>query len=157
MKLTPDLENMGFSLADMTETDLDDFLRVDKIAYEKYIVKYYGEYKNEFALENFNNKLKFTFFKKILLNEETVGFLNYDQKDDKIENISLRIVEKAQNNGIGTLFLSNLIKLSEKFKIPAYIESFISNPVQNLYKRLGFEIYDETDKLYFFVYNPNIK
>jgi len=152
MKLTPELENMGFCLADMNESDADDFICVDKASYIKYINQYYGEYKEEIALDNFCDKRKLTFFKKILLNDETVGFLNYDQKEDKIDSVSIRIIEKAQNNGLGTLFVSHLISLSKKFRIPVYIEAIKTNPVQNLYKRLGFRICKKTDIIYFFIY-----
>ena len=114
MNLTSDLEKMGFCLADMRKTDLDDFLGIDKLTYQRYIDEYpdyFGrKYKPEIGTASFHQKMKFIFFKKLLLNNEVVGFMNYDQKDDKIEDISIRIIEKAQNKGIGTLFLSHLIK-----------------------------------------------
>ena len=72
--------------------------------------------------------------------------MNYDRKNDKIDNISIRIIEKAQNRGIGTLFISHLIKLSKGFCIPIYIEAIKTNPVQNLYKRLGFEFYNPNEE-----------
>ena len=166
MKLTPDLENMGFCLADMNETDLNDFLRVDRLTFQRYInefPEYFGDkYKPEIGTDCFYQKREFSFFKKLILNDEIVGFMNYDQKDDKIEDISIRIIEKAQNNGIGTLFILYLIKLSKEFYIPIYIELIKTNPVQNLYKRLGFEFYtpdeeykkDIQDYCFFLVYNP---
>jgi ribosomal protein S18 acetylase RimI-like enzyme len=145
MKLTPDLENAGFGLHDMNETDLNDFLRIDRLTYQRYIDEYPkhfgGGYNPEIGTESFHQKQKLAFFKKLLLKDEAVGFMNYDQKNDKIDDISIRIIEKAQNNGIGTLFLSHLMKLSEEFRIPVYIEAVKTNPVQNLYKRLGFELY----------------
>lgn len=166
MKLTPDIENMGFYLIDVKESDIDDFLRIDKLTYQRYIDEYpdyFGDkYKPEIGTDSFSHKIKLTFFKKLLLNNEVVGFMNYDQKDDKIDDISIRIIEKAQNRGIGTLFISHLIKLSKEFHIPIYIEAMKTNPVQNLYKRLGFEFYkpnedyrkDMQDYCSFFVYNP---
>ena len=157
MDLTPDLKNMGFSLADVSETDIDDFIYIDKTSYVKYFEDYrefFGEYNNEIAIDNFNKKIKSTFFKKLLLNDEIVGYMNYDRKENQIDDISVRIVAKAQNKGIGTLFVSHIIKLSKEFGVPAFIESMKSNPVQNLYKRLGFELYKESDIIYFFVYYP---
>jgi ribosomal protein S18 acetylase RimI-like enzyme len=168
LKLTSDLEKMGFCLADMQEIDIDDFLRVDELTFQRYIEQYpdyFGDkYNPEIGTDCFRQKIKFTFFKKLLLNNEVAGFMNYDQKDDKIDDISIRIIEKAQNRGIGTLFLSHLIKLSKKFCIPVYIEAIKTNPVQNLYKRLGFEFYipdedykkDIQDYCSFFVYSHYI-
>ena len=166
MKLTPDLEKMGFCLLDMNKTDLDDFLRIDKLTFQRYIDEYpdyFGDkYNSEIGTDCFHQKMKLKFFKKLLLNNEVVGFMNYDQKSDKTDDISIRIIEKAQNKGIGTLFISHLIKLSQEICIPIYIEAINTNPVQNLYKRLGFEFYkpakdykkDIQDYCSFFVYNP---
>ena len=166
MELTPDLESMGFYLANMNDNDLDDFLRVDRFTIQRYIDEYpdfFGDrYKPEIGTDCFYQKRKLAFFKKLLLNDEVVGFMNYDQKDDKIDDISIRIIEKAQNRGIGVLFISHLIKLSKEFSIPIYIEGIKTNPVQNLYKRLGFEFYtpdkkykkDIQDYCFFLVCNP---
>ena len=166
MILTPDLENMGFCLKNMNETDIDDFLRVDELTIQRYIDEFpdfFGDkYKPEIGTECFHQKIKLKFFKKLILNNEVVGFMNYDQKDDKIDDISIRIIEKAQNNGIGTLFISHLINLSKEFCIPVYIEGIKTNPVQSLYKRLGFEFYEPDEKYrkdiqdycFFLVYNP---
>ena len=168
MKLTHDLEKSGFRIEDMQEYDLDDFLRIDKLTFQRYIDEYpdhFGDkYKPVIGTECFYQKIKLAFFKKLLLNNEAVGFMNYDQKDDKINDISIRIIEKAQNMGMGTWFLSHLIKLSKEFCIPIYIEAIKTNPVQNLYKRLGFELYNPNENyrkdiqdyccFCFFVYNP---
>ncbi|MCL1941632.1 MAG: GNAT family N-acetyltransferase [Synergistaceae bacterium] len=149
----------------MKEDDIDDFLRVDRLTFQRYIDEYPdyfgGKYKPEIGADWFHKKIKLTFFKKLMLNDEVVGFMNYDQKEYKIYDISVRIIEKAQNRGIGTLFISHLIKLSKKFHIPIYIEAIKTNPVQNLYKRLGFEFYkpdedykkDMQDYCFFFAYN----
>ena len=88
--------------------------------------------------------------------------MNYDQKDDKIDDVSIRIIEKAQNKGIGTLFILHLIKLSKEFCIPIYIGVMKTNPAQNLYKRLGFELYNPDDEYrrdiqdycFFLIYKP---
>ena len=156
MKLTSDIENMGFSLADTNETDVDDYIRVKKVTYKKYIDEYtdfFGEWSDEIEFNAFHSKCKLTFFKKLILNNEIAGFLNYNQKEDKFDDISIHIIEKAQNKGIGTLFITNLIKLSKDFGKPLFIEVVKSNPAQNLYKRLGFEIYKEDDVFYFLKYN----
>ena len=125
MELTPDLENMGFCLADMNDTDLNDFLRVDKLTFQRYInefPEFFGDkYNPEIGTDCFHQKRKLKYFKKLLLNDEVVGFMNYDKKDDKIDDISIRIIKKVQNMGIGTLFLSHLIKLSKEFCVPIYI------------------------------------
>lgn len=157
MKLTSNLENMGLSLVNVNETDINDYIHLKRTVYKKYIDEhsdFFGEWNDKFEFEAFYYKMKSTFFKKLLLNDEIVGFMNYDHKEDKIDDISIHLVEKIQNKGIGTLFISHLIKLSKEYCIPAFIESIKTNPAQNLYKRLGFAFYKEEDVFYFFRYNP---
>ena len=144
-------------LVDVNEADIDDFIFLRRTVYKKYIDEYnwfFGEWDDKFSFDEFYHKIKLTFFKKLLLNDETVGFMNYDCKKDKIDNVSIYLAEKVQNKGIGTLFISNLTKLSDEYSVPAFIEVIKSNPAQNLYKRLGFEIYKEDDVFYFLKYNP---
>jgi len=147
---------MGFCLIDTNENDIDDYVHLRRTTYKKYIDEhnyFFGEWNDKFSFDEFYHKMKLTFFKKLLLNDEIVGFVNYDHKKDKIDDITIFLVEEIQNKGIGTLFISNLIKLSNEYSIPAFIEVIKTNPAQNLYKRLGFEIYKEQDVFYFLKYN----
>ena len=157
MELTPILENMGFCLINVNENDINDYINLRRTVYKKYIDEhsyFFGEWNDKFSFDEFYYKTKLTFFKKLLLNDEIVGFMNYDYKKDKIDNISIFLVGKIQNKGIGTLFISNLIKLSNEYSIPMFIEVIKTNPAQNLYKLLGFEIYKEKDVFCFLKYNP---
>ena len=156
MELTPNLENMGFCLINVNETDIDNYIHLRRTVYKKYIDEhscFFGEWNDKFSFDEFYHKIKLTFFKKLLLNDEIVGFMNYDHKKDKISDISIFLSEKIQNKGIGTLFISNLIKLSKEYFVPIFIEVIKTNPAQNLYKRLGFEIYKEKDVFYFLKYS----
>lgn len=157
MELTPNLENMGFCLINVNETDIDNYIHLKRTVHKKYIDEhsdFFGGWNDKFVFDEFYQKIKLTFFRKLLLNDEIVGFMNYDHKKDKIDDVSIFLSEKIQNKGIGTLFVSNLIKLSKEYSIPAFIEVIKTNPAQNLYKRLGFEIYKEEDVFYFLKYNP---
>jgi len=151
------MKNMGFRLVDTTEADVDDYIRVKRITYKKYIDEhreFFGEWSDEMEFHAFFIRRKQTFFKKLLLHNEIVGFMGYDLKEGKIADVSIHIVEKAQNKGIGTCFILNLIELSKGFRKPILIEVAKSNPAQNLYRRLGFEVYKEKDAFYFLKYNP---
>lgn len=62
------------------------------------------------------------------------------------------MINKAQNKGIGTLFLEDLKELSREFGIPIFLVAIKTNPAQNLYNRLGFKCYKEQDVFRFFEY-----
>jgi len=155
MELAFELERKGFSLRDISEEDLDDFIIVEKQTHYKYVAEhkyFFGEWNENVLRSAFAGKREMTFFKKLDWNDETVGFLCYDQKSDKIDNVFIRLTEKAQRKGIGTLFLSYLKELSVEFSIPVFLVVIKTNPAQNLYKKLGFECYKEQDVFYYFKY-----
>ena len=84
----------------------------------------------------------------------TVGFFSYNELEDKIEGISIQMIELAQNKGMGSFYLQFIISLSQKTNKPIFLKVFKSNPAQNLYKGFGFEIYCETETHYLMRYNP---
>lgn len=159
MELTLELKNGGFVLEDVNENDVEDFVYVEKISHSKYVIEhreFFGEYNEEIIFNAFADRRKMTFFKKILWKNETVGFLSYDQKKDKIDNVLIKIIEKAQNRGIGTLFLEYLKGISKELGIPVLVVAIQTNPAQNLYKRLGFEFYKKQDVFRIFRYGCEV-
>ena len=67
MELTSDLKNIGFCLADMNETDLNNFLRVDEFTIQRYINEFpdfFGDkYKPEIGTDCFHKKRNLHFSK----------------------------------------------------------------------------------------------
>lgn len=157
MNLSLDIESMGFRLADINEADINDFLQVHILVNKKYVVEhkaFLGEWNDENVYIDFNCKMHSTYFKKVLLYDETVGFLGYNQTEIQIDDISIQMIEKAQNKGIGSTFLLYLIQLSAEINKPLCLKVIKTNPAQNLYIRLGFEVYSETEVFYYMRYIP---
>lgn len=158
MKLTQNLIDKGFELCKMTADDFNEFLKISKICFEIYIDEFFGAWVDDLQydmnFDMFKNTLSQTFCDKIIMNGETVGFISYDETAYKIEEVSLKMIPKAQNLGLGSLFLNKITSLSYKTNKPAFLKVFKSNPAQNLYKRFGFEIYDETHSHYLMRYDP---
>lgn len=156
MELTDVLIKKGFVLENAAENDLGDFIYVERMSHNQYVtehIDFFGEWNENILINAFNKKLRLSYFQKIVLDGEIVGFLGYDKKNHIIDDVFIRLLDKVQNNGIGTLFLSNMIVLSEKFSMPIIIVVIKTNPAQNLYKKMGFEFYKEEDVFYYFIYN----
>ena len=156
MRLISKVKTKGFSLMDISDADIDDFILLEKLTHYKYVAEheyFFGEWNEDILRSAFAGKREMTFFKKLIWEDEIVGFLCYDQKEDKIDNIFIRIAEKAQNKGVGTLFLSYLKELSLEYSIPVYLVVIKTNPARNLYEKLGFECYKEQDVFYYYQYN----
>lgn len=156
MEFTFELKRKGFSLMNINDEDIGDFILTEKLTHFKHVAEhkdFFGEWNEDILRSAFEAKRKMTFFKKILWNDEIVGYLCYDQKKGKIDNVFIRISGKAQNKGIGTLFLSYLKELSKEYNVPIFLVVIKTNPAQILYERLGFERYKEQDIFYFYRYN----
>ncbi len=153
-----ELKMEGFSVSDIQDKDIEDFIAIEKQTHYPYVAQhkdFFGAWNEDILRNAFELKNKMTFFKKILWNNETVGYLCYDHKTDQIDNVFIRIAEKAQNKGIGTQFLSYLKELSEEYCIPVFLVVIKTNPAQKLYEKLDFKRYKEQDVFYHYVYGTS--
>ena len=155
MNLPPGAVKNGFNLRDAGMDDVQDYIRVLSLCLKKYIDEnrdFFGEWNEETVANDFKDKMKRTSFQKLLLYDETVGFMAYDIKNDKIDGISINIIEKAQNNGIGSAYLSHIISLSKSQAKPIFLIVFKANPAWKLYERFGFKVYETQGELYMMTY-----
>lgn len=158
MILTKELINQGFSLQKVTIDDLDIYIDAKRTCYKKYVDEYYGGWVDDIQIKMntdiFNDMLKETCFQKILLNNAVAGFFAYHEQEDKIDGISIQMIEAAQHKGIGSFYLKHITSLSRKSNKPMFLKVFKSNPAQKLYMRFGFEIYGENETHYLMKYHP---
>ena len=159
MVLSQDLINKGFSLSNVNESDFNIFYTISRLCYEKYVDEFFGGWLEDFQIkmntDSFNNAMNQSTFKKYLLNNEIVGFFAFNELSDKIDGVSIQMTEKARNMGIGSFYLNHITYLSKRYNKPIYLRVFKSNPAQSLYKRFGFEVYDEIVSHYLMRYDPN--
>jgi len=157
MKLTDDLVNKGFSLQDVTIDDMDRFIDIKRECYKKYVDEYNGGWIDEIQVvihkDGFKRMLQYTCFQKILLKDLTVGFFAWDERDGKIDGISILMAEPARNKGMGSFYLDVLTSRSTQTDKPVFLKDFKSNPALSLLKRFGFQIYDESRTHYFMSFN----
>lgn len=159
MLLPEDLLEKGFSLADAEKSDFDVFFRISRACYEPYVDEFFGGWVDDFQLkmniEHFEKNFSRTCFKKILLRGEAVGFFAFDDKPEKIGGISIQMHKSARNMGIGSFYLGYISELAEKGKKPIFLRVFKTNPAQNLYKRFGFETYEEIESHFLMRRDPS--
>jgi len=155
--LSQEIIEKGFCLVDVDMFDLNDYIHIKRLCLKKYIdenPKFFGEWNDKNVTIDFNEKINQTLFQKLLLHNEAVGFLSYDITMDKISGISINLIEKVQNNGIGSLYLTHIIHLSQTYAIPIFLYVMKTNPAQYLYERFGFKMDSDTEPLCLMVYNP---
>lgn len=138
--------NNTYQLVPYTHEYYDFIYNVKKNSYKKYVEEYWGTWndkeqqirfkssidrnKNNTYIIIYENK-KIGFYQGKLINKDTYY----------IENIC--IIPEYQGKGIGTKILSDIIEKYKEYNVE--IQYFKNNPVGNLYKKLGFNIYDETE------------
>lgn len=158
MQLAAELIDQGFSLRDVNTEDLENYIDVKRACYKKYVDEYFGGWIDDIQIkintEVFKNMMNETCFKKVLLSNLPVGFFAYHEHDNRIDGISIQLIQTAQNKGVGSFYLKHITSLSKQKNKPIFLKVFQSNPAQNLYSRFGFEIYDKTATHYLMRYDP---
>jgi len=101
--------------------------------------------------ENFLSRIKHQFehAKIILVKNQKIGLLKLIETDTEIEILQIQIMPDYQNKGIGKDIIQSIIENSSIKKIPVKLSVLKTNKAQNLYKTLGFAIYDEDKNSYF--------
>ena len=85
----------------------------------------------------------------IIYNGIEIGVYAYHITDDGTYFINeINILKEYQGNGIGTKILKDVLEKNKNDNIITILQVFKDNPAINLYKRLGFVIYDETETHY---------
>lgn len=160
MILPRDLLDKGFSLTDARDDDFDAYYRISRACYEPYVDEYFGGWVEDFQLnmntEHFRKNFSRTCFKKISLCGEVVGFFSFDEQADKIDGISVQMLDAARGMGIGSFYLRHITAIAEAGGKPIFLQVFKTNPARHLYGRFGFEIYGENESHFLMRYAPKI-
>jgi ribosomal protein S18 acetylase RimI-like enzyme len=140
------MKNLKFELIPYTASSYDFVYGVKKTVYKKYVEEIFGEWNDKFQHEMFDKFLQSCgggiFL--IVLNDKKIGFVNGKSVSDISFDLgNICILPEYQGNGIGTKLLLGLIEKHKSQDI--YLRVFKQNPAKNLYERLGFEVYGETE------------
>ncbi len=137
---------MGYILENCNVNDLNFVFNLKKETMKWYIEKIYGwndEVQRQKTLKEINSNMGN--MKIIIKDNEKIGVTTFaDTKSEYIVGLTM-IVPKYQNKGIATNVINNYIEKAKQNKKRIIIKTYKENPAQNLYKRLGFKIYDENE------------
>lgn len=121
--------------------DFDFLWRLHNAALKASVEKTWGwdeERQRELFAEGFNTSNS----KIIVVDDTDIGYLWTIEKEAETFLVSIRILPEYQNRGIGAKIIEDVLDKSNK---PVRLQVLKINPVQNLYKRLGFETIGETE------------
>lgn len=144
MELCEELIRKGFALHDVENTDLSAWQENKKACFQEYVDRWYGGWNDEQQLHlneaTFEKSRQLSCLKKIALHGITVGFLGFDEKENRIDGLLIHMLPQARGQGLGSWFLREVHKLGK----PAHLKVFKDNPAKALYERHGFIVYGET-------------
>lgn len=136
---------MDFTLRDCLMSDAKFILKLKELGMKWYIEKLYGwnvDVQMEKTIaelgENLNN------MKIIVAEGKDIGVTTFTEYDNYFQVGLIVLHPDFQNKGIASQIIKNYIEIAKNKHKRIIIKTFKENPAQNLYKRLGFQVY-ETD------------
>ena len=116
-----------------------------KIVYKKYVEEYFKIWDEDAQKTYFKSFIEKVYDNTyiIQLNGKDIGFYNLEYINEYVEIGNICLLPKYQNYGIGSFILNKIIFENADKKIK--LQYFKSNPVGNLYSKLGFKIIGESD------------
>ena len=93
-------------------------------------------------------------FQVILLDQEPIGRLYLDHRDDEIRLIDIALLPSHRNRGIGNSILKDILAAGELVSLPVRIHVEQFNPALRFYKRLGFRQTGDEGIYYLMEWSP---
>jgi ribosomal protein S18 acetylase RimI-like enzyme len=93
----------------------------------------------------------------ILMENHPIGMLDIVRRSEEIRVLDIILIPENRNSGIGASLMNNILKESDRSAKPVrlYVEKF--NPALTLYRRLGFQIIEDTGVHYHMERLPRMK
>ena len=147
---TPMKLNM-YSFRKYKEEYFEYLYQTKKDCFKWYVEKLYGEWNDEFQIEFFRNFIneELNDINVIVYQNREIGiFTNKIDKDNKSVIGLFYIDKKFQGRGIGKKILEEQLEKDRENGRDTILQVFKENPARFLYKKVGFEVYDETESHY---------
>lgn len=137
---------MNYKLRECTLNDLDFILKLKELGMKWYIEKIYGwdaSVQKQKTLKELQNNLGN--MKIIVVEGKDAGVTTFIEADDYFQVGLTIILPQYQNKGLATSIIREYIIIAKRKEKRIIIKTYKENPAQNLYKRLGFNIYKTDD------------
>jgi len=133
------------------QKEFDYLYETKKDCFKWYVEKIYGEWDDEIQKKFFKEEIEkhIEDVKIITYKGEAIGvFIEYINEED-ISVIDLFYIDKKyQRKGLGTAILQEKLEENKNNGRNTILRVFKDNPARFLYKKIGFEIYEETETHY---------
>ena len=141
---------MNYKLIKSSSKDIEKL-----IEYKKRTIFEYAKDLPDDEINKINNYVKnnvpklLNDYSNIIVDNKVIGCLLLTNKDDNILLDEIYIEQEYRNKGIGTDIIKNVINENDIIYLWVYKENV---KAISLYKKLGFNVIDETDSRYYMKY-----
>ncbi len=122
---------------------------------EMAMVPWSEEQKHEFLNQQFQTQHQFyqqqfpeANFDLVLSDEQPIGRLYVDIREDEIRLIDIALMPEYRGNGIGNMLINKVLDQAREESKPVRIHVEHNNPAMHLYVRLGFKKIDSNGVYY---------
>lgn len=134
---------MKYNLRKCSFDDIDFIFELKKLCLKWYIEIVYGwDDKSQYNKTKNELNRNIEYMKIICVDDMAVGVTTLSEEDGCYRVGLTMIHPDYQNTGIGSAVIRDYINLAEKDNKRIIIKTYKDNPAQNLYKRLGFKVYN---------------
>ncbi len=128
------------------KTDDKEFLRdLNERCYKDVVIRQFGEWDLELQRDFFEKKWTSELFTAISTQDGDVGVLSVWKEADCLRLSEILVDPAFQHLGIGTTVVKAVLKDAKSKGLPVRLQVLHENMAKQLYLRLGFVKYGETD------------
>ena len=138
------------------EEDIDILFQIHKDAYLEIVDKIWG-WDDEMQSKMFRNSIVLENVQVIMVGDRPVGYVSVDHREDLVFIQSIAIISEYRSKGIGGRVIQDIIASANTSGIPVHLQVMKINEARELYKRMGFRLYEDTETHYKLKREPDIK
>ncbi len=142
--------DMKYSFRNCTLDDFDFLFQLKKQNFKKYVDKFWqrdDEEQKQRLRKDLEEHLPHK--KIIVVNNKMIGvYAVHITEDGDLYINEISILKEYQNKGIGRKILEKQLEENDKKKMRTVLQVFKGNSAKNLYEKLGFKVYGETESHY---------
>ena len=139
---------MKYELQPTVESDKETIREMNNRCYREVVVRQFGGWDVDIQHGFFEKKWEPARLQKILCENEIVGVLWVERREDHVEVLEIQIDPEFQGRGLGTAVLSDILGQVDQAGLSVKLQVLFKNRAKALYERLGFVVTGETDTHY---------
>jgi ribosomal protein S18 acetylase RimI-like enzyme len=136
-------ERPVYDLRTATSTD-EDFIYGLRVSGLKDFVDQIWGWDEAFQRERFEKSFNSAAYQIISVEGRDVGAMSVDWREGEVSLDDIEITKEWRGRGLGTQIITDLMAQASRQGCPVSLQVLKLNPAQDLYKRLGFRVVDET-------------